>query len=139
MMNPPPSSDLNYLYAIHCYTPPERNLFILFCETSPACRKSRGSKSREIAGNRRMNNIGFKLFLVILTSPQRFWQHWERVWRSVCRSVLKHFYVTIYIFMSQIGDIQTTSATKATHNFCFNSPNLTTVRVDFYLKISYLH
>jgi hypothetical protein len=42
------------------------------------------SKSRETTGNRRMNNIGFQLFLVILTSPRRFWcprrfwQHWDR-------------------------------------------------------------
>jgi hypothetical protein len=42
MMNPPPSSDFNYLHATLCYTPPERNLFvILFCETSPVSKITR--------------------------------------------------------------------------------------------------
>jgi hypothetical protein len=36
------------------------------------------SKSRETTGNRDCSFFGFQLFLVILTSPRRFWQQWER-------------------------------------------------------------
>jgi hypothetical protein len=32
-----------------------------------------------------MNNLGFQLFLVILTSPRRFWQHWDSSFLSLYR------------------------------------------------------
>jgi hypothetical protein len=34
------------------------------------------SKSRGTTGNRDCSFFGFQLFVVVLTSPRRFWQHW---------------------------------------------------------------
>jgi hypothetical protein len=71
--------------------------------TSPAAKNATGiknaagtknavgfSKSRETTGNRDCSFFGFQLFLVILTSPRRFWQQWERAHKKKKITHTKH-------------------------------------------------